>query len=69
MVKNPPAKVGGAIQVFQETRKVVSYSHLFKNFPQFAMIHTDKGFSIVDEAEVDVFSGIPLLSLWSCDRM
>ena len=31
------------------------YSHLFKNFPQFVVIHTDKGFSIVSEAEVDVF--------------
>ena len=27
-------------------------SHLFKNFPQFVMIHTVKGFSIVNEAEV-----------------
>ena len=31
------------------------YSHLFKNFPQFVEIHTVKGFSIVNEAEVDVF--------------
>ena len=30
-------------------------SHLFKNFLQFVMIHTVKGFSIVNEAEVDVF--------------
>ena len=30
-------------------------SHLFKNFPQFALIQTVKGFSIVNEAEVDVF--------------
>ena len=30
-------------------------SHLFKNFPQFVLIHTVKGFSIVNEAEVDVF--------------
>ena len=30
------------------------YSHLFKNFPQFVVIHTVKGFSIVNEAEVDV---------------
>ena len=29
--------------------------HLFKNFPQFVVIHTVKGFSIVNEAEVDVF--------------
>ena len=34
---------------------MVWYSHLFKNFPQFVVIHTVKGFSIVREAEVDVF--------------
>ena len=31
------------------------YSHLFRNFPQFIVIHTDNGFDIVNEAEVDVF--------------
>ena len=31
------------------------YSHLFKNFPQFVVIHTVKGFCIVRETEVDVF--------------
>ena len=35
--------------------KVVQYSHLFKNFPQFVVIYMVKGFSIVNEAEVDVF--------------
>ena len=30
-------------------------SHLFENFPQFVVIHTVKGFSVVNEAEVDVF--------------
>ena len=34
---------------------VVWYSHLFKNFPQFVVIHTVKGFGIVNKAEVDVF--------------
>ena len=34
---------------------MVLYSHLFKNFPQFVVIHTVKGFTIVNEAEVDVF--------------
>ena len=43
------------ILVFQETCKVVWYPHLFQNFPQFIVIHTVKGFSIVSEAEVDVF--------------
>ena len=31
------------------------YSHLFKNCPQFVVIHIVKGFSVVNEAEVDVF--------------
>ena len=35
--------------------KVVWYSHLLKNFPQFVVIHTIKGFGIVNKAEVDVF--------------
>ena len=43
------------IQVSQEIGKVVWYSHIFKSFPQFVMIHTVKGFSIVNETEVDVF--------------
>ena len=34
---------------------MVWHSHLFKNFPEFVVIHTVKGFSIVNEAEVDVF--------------
>ena len=34
---------------------MVWYSHLFKNFPQFVVIHTVKGFSVVNIAEVDVF--------------
>ena len=34
---------------------MVWYSHLFKNFPQFIVIHTVKGFGIVNKAEVDVF--------------
>ena len=34
---------------------VIWYSHLFKNFPQFVVVHTVKGFSIVSEAELDVF--------------
>ena len=43
------------VPVSQEAGKVVCYSHLFKNFPQFIMIHTVKGFSEVIEAEVDIF--------------
>ena len=47
------------IQVSEETGKVVWYSHIFKNFPQFVVIHTVKGFSVVSEAEVDVFLEFP----------
>ena len=43
------------IQVSQEAGKMVWYSYLFENFPQSAVIHTVKGFSIVNEAEVDIF--------------
>ena len=34
---------------------MVWYSYLFKNFPQFIVIHTVKGFGIVNKAEIDVF--------------
>ena len=34
---------------------MVWYSHLFQNFPQFNVIHTVKGFGIVNKAEIDVF--------------
>ena len=34
---------------------MVWYSHLFKNFPQVVVIHTVKGFGIVNKAEIDVF--------------
>ena len=43
------------IQISQEAGKMVWYPHLFKNFPQFVVIHIIKGFSVVNEAEVDVF--------------
>ena len=46
------------IQISQEAGEVVWYFHLLKNFPQFIVIHTVKGFSIVNEAEVDVFLAI-----------
>ena len=34
---------------------MVWYSHLFKNFPQFVIIYTVKGFGVINKAEVDVF--------------
>ena len=43
------------IEVSHEAGKVIWYSHLFQNFPQFVVIHTVKGFSVVSEAELDVF--------------
>ena len=43
------------IQISQETGKVVWYSHLFKNFPQFFVIHTVKDFGIVNKVEIPVF--------------
>ena len=43
------------IYVSQEASQVVCYSHLFQNFPQFITVHTNKGFGIVNKAEIDVF--------------
>ena len=54
------------IQVSQEAGKVVWYSHLFKNFPQFVVIHTVKGMSLVNKAEVDVFQEFFCIF---CDQM
>ena len=41
------------IQISHEAVKVVWYSHLLKNFPPFVVIHTVKGFDIVNKAEID----------------
>ena len=46
------------IQTSQEADQVVWYSHLLKDFPQFVVIHTVKGFGIVNKAEVDDFLGL-----------
>ena len=43
------------IQMSQEAGEVVWYSHLFKNFPQFFLIHTVKDIGAVNKAKVDVF--------------
>ena len=43
------------IQISQEAGQVFWYSHLFQNFPEFVVVHTVKGFGIVNTAEVDVF--------------
>ena len=43
------------LQVSQEAGQLVWYSHLFKNFPYFVVIHIVKGFGIVNKAEIDVF--------------
>ena len=52
------------IQIFQKAGNVGWYSHLLKNFLQFVVIHTVKGFSVVNEAEVDAFLE---LSCFFCD--
>ena len=43
------------IQISQEADQVVWYSHLFKNFPQYIVIYTVKGFGVITKAEVDIF--------------
>ena len=45
---------------------MVWYSHLFKNFPQFVVIYTIKGFGVINKAEVDVF---PVFSYLFDDSM
>ena len=52
------------IQVSEEAGKVVWDSHLFKNFPV-CVIHTVQGFSVVNEAEEDIFSEILFLVMVS----
>jgi len=42
-------------QISQEAGQVVWYSHLFKNFPQFVVVHKINSFGIVIKAEVDFF--------------
>ena len=60
------------IQISQEAGQVVWYSHFFQNFPQFIVIHTVKGFGIVNKAEIDVFLNSlafsmiqQMLAIWS----
>ena len=43
------------IQISQEEGNVIWYSHLLKKFAQFVVIHTVKGFGIVNKSEADVF--------------
>ena len=43
------------IQISQEAGQMVWYSHLSQNFPQFLVVHTVKGFGIVNKAKIDVF--------------
>ena len=43
------------MQISQEAGKVVWYSHLFNNLTQFVVIHTVKGFGVVNKVKVDVF--------------
>ena len=50
-------------QISQEASKVVWYFHLLKNFPQFVVIHTVKGFGIVNKAELDVFLELSAFSM------
>ena len=46
---------------------MVCYSHLFQNFPQFIVIHTVKGFGIVNKAEIDVFLELSCLFIDPAD--
>ena len=57
---------------YQETGQVVWYAYLFKNFPQFVVIHTVKCFGVVNKAKADVFLELLfflmiqwMLAIWS----
>ena len=50
-----PFPIWVPIQISQEAGQVVWYSHLFKNFPEFVVVHTIRGFGIVNKEEVDIF--------------
>ena len=56
-----------SIQISQEASQVVWYSHLFKNFSQFVVIHIVKSFGIVNKAEVDVFLELSWISYDATD--
>ena len=60
------------IQISQEGSKVVWFSHLFKNFPQYFVIHTVNSFDLVNKTEVGVFLELSyffndprMLAIWS----
>ena len=59
ILNQPVVQCLTCIQVTQETGKVVWYSHFFKNFPQFVVIHTVKGFSIISDTEIDILLEFP----------
>ena len=59
-------------QISQEAGQVIWYSQLFQNFQQFVVIHTIKGFGVINKAEVDVFLELScffndqwMLAIWS----
>ena len=63
------------LQISQEAGQVVWNSYLFKNFPQFVVIHTVKGFGLVNKTEVDVFLELccfsmmqQMLEIWSFSK-
>ena len=54
-LQSPSAVILEPKKIKSDTVSTVRYSHLFQNFPQFIVIHTVKGFGIVNKAEIDVF--------------
>ena len=68
VVPCPVLTVASCIQVSQEGDQVVWYAHLLKNFPQFIVIHTVKGFGIVNKAEIELiyYFSVKTVFLVSC---
>ena len=52
------------IQISQEAGHMVWYPNLLKNFPEFVLVHTVKGFGVVNKAEIDVFLEISCFVFW-----
>ena len=56
------------IQVSQEAGQLVWYSHLLKNVPQFVVIHSVKGFGIINKAEIDTFQELSCFFDYPTDK-
>ena len=71
-----PVLTAASWPAYRFLKRLVRYSYVFKNFPEFVVIHTVKGFGIVNKAEVDIFLEFScflliqrMLAIWSMVRL